>query len=226
MSDFLDDLKGPEETPPPSNGTPVDSELEAILQGYKTAPPAPLGEQNKPDTNSPGVAPLPFLSHDSSLAPKVEYYKTGKKAGQPKPPKKGQAPPLNPAGQLSIQATTFITGAVFVTMIDMIIPLFMVGIYNFVQGRKKRDFKPLDYEKVQMTPKQKSDLGMVADAVVRELKLSGSPSFLFFLGLAGVYFMNFILQKSLADSEAFKKQANETKNTNMANNPPNSNPSR
>ncbi len=207
MSDFLDNI------PSGQNDTPVievpksdNSELDAILETYKNAPPS-VPTPAQPEK-------LPFLSHDAGQAPKQEYYTRGAKKGQPKPPKKGTAPPLNPAGQLSIQATTFITGAVFITMVDLLIPLIITGIYNFMQSKKTGTAGPiLDYEKVKMSASQRNDLAVVGDAVVRELKLSGSPTLLFLIGLAGVYFMNFILQKSLADKEHAKKQAeNEKKN--------------
>lgn len=195
------------------------SELDNILSEYKE--PALSNEPTPSDIDAglfggkSSVTPKkePFISHDPTLAPKQEFYKTGKKAGQPKPQKKGTAPPLNPAGQLSIQATTFITGAVFITMVDLLIPLFITGVYNWMQSRKK-DGLTLEYEKLKMSPSQRNDLAVVGDAVVRELKISGSPTALFIMGLAGVYFMNFILQKSLAEKEALlKKQRDEKDNS-------------
>lgn len=193
-------------------------EIDAIINNYKNAPPVSMQSEGPTTPQNPATSgPLPFITHDPSQAPKQEYYLRGAKKGQPKPPKKGQAPPLNPAGQLSIAATTFITGAIFITMIDLLLPLLIAGVYNFLKMRKDPTATPLDYEKMKMTTSQRSDLSVVGDAVVRELKISGSPSLLFLLGLAGVYFMNFILQKSLADKktalENTKQKSNEKTNS-------------
>lgn len=188
-------------------------EIDRLLQAYQQ--PAEGGTA-KPDLNNPiqNSIPVseskPFITHEQHTA-KQEYYQRGAKKGQPKPPKKGTAPPLNPAGQLSIQATVFITGAIFITLVDLLLPLAITGIYNWINSKKK-DGVLLDYEKMKMTPSQRSDLAPVGDAVVRELKLNGSPTLLFLLGLVGVYFMNFILNKSKAEKDLMLKQAKEKQN--------------
>ncbi len=195
-------------------GAPRD-EIAEIIASYENPAPAPLTNEDvfTPGRTATPAAPLPFISHDATQNPKQEYYQRGAKKGQPKPPKKGQAPTLNPAGQLSVQATTFITGGIFIVMIDLVLPLLIAGTYNYVQSRKKgEDFPRIDYEKMKMSKSQRDDLGMVADAVVRELKVSGSPSLLFFMGLAGIYFMNFIMQKSAAEMSYKKAKQNEKDN--------------
>lgn len=193
-----------------STSSPIQDdmdELDRILAGYQQ----PKTETEKPSEKEPQK--LPFISHDPTQGQKQEYFVRGPKKGQPKPPKKGKAPATNEAGQLSIEATTFITGAIFITMIDLMIPLFIAGIYNWM-NRKKKGGQVMDYEKMKMTTSQRNDLSPVADAVVRELKISGSPTILFLVGLAGVYFMNFILNKSSLE----KNQSNEKDNSSAVKN--------
>jgi len=196
--------------PPTESGM---DDIEKIISAYnqKAEISVPMQNHSPSPSESDGVRPIPFISHDPSQVPKQEFYKSGRKAGQPKPPRKGTAPPLNPAGQLSIQATVFITGAIFLSMVDLLIPLISTTIYNFIQSKKK-DGIILDCEKMKMTPSQKADLAPVGDAVVRELKLSGSPTVLFLTGLAGVYFMNFIMHKTLTESKALKTKLENEKN--------------
>jgi len=91
-------------------------DIDKILSAYKDkAEFSPVsGSPQTTDNSRPSTVDggqnqsTPFsISHEPYKATQ-EVYKRGAKKGQPKPPKKGTAPPLNPSGQLSIQATTFI----------------------------------------------------------------------------------------------------------------------
>lgn len=199
---------------PPSDGM---DEIDALISKFNEKAVYPSETQNNNNGSSTVQQPnsSPFITHEPYQG-KPEYYQRGAKKGQLKPPKKGTAPALNPAGQLSIQATTFITGAIFITLVDLLLPLVITGLYNFM-NRKNKDGVQLNYETMKMTPSQRNDLAPVGDAVVRELKLNGSPTLLFLLGLAGVYFMNFILNKSKAEKELVLKQAKEQKQNEKAN---------
>lgn len=204
--DYLDKLFGSyskpmEVTPEPSKVPPVSA--------------APNAFQNSAPTQNPNNTPFGIHRDvNANAQPVQEYYKTGKKAGQPKPPKRGQPAPPPPQPNV-LAASTLISGAMFIILIDLLMPMSICGLNNLFNKEYK-----LDPDKMKMTDKQKSELSTVGDAVVRELKITASPSLLFLLTLFGIYGFNAVLlinsqkreQEKLKRKEDEKNIKNATQN--------------
>lgn len=193
------------ETEKPKNST---DDLDSFLSGYKTrmeVPSTPLG--NSPISNSGNVNPIPGsinVSHNpQGSAPVLEYYKTGKKAGQPKPPKapgqKGYTPPV----PTQIQSSVLISGSMFIMMIDILFPLVIGGLNNMLTKTK------IDTDKMKMTATQKSELAPIGEAVARELNISGSPTVLLSISLVGIYSANLLMLRNQAIADDLKKKEKE-----------------
>jgi len=130
------------------------AELDALLAGYDK--PAETGAVNNGAELFPGdkvvnSAPdqsTPFsISHNPSGSDvKQEYYVRGKKKGLPKPPGRGTAPKPT-----TIVASSLITGSLFITMIDIILPMVFAGLNNWRSKIK------VDSDKMKMTQRQKDD---------------------------------------------------------------------
>lgn len=191
--DYLDKLFGSYSKP-----MEVTPEPAKVPTGTPVSNPGPLPNPNN----------TPFGIHrdpNAGTQPVQEYYKTGKKAGQPKPPRKGQpAPPPQQPNVLA--ASTLISGAMFIILIDMLMPLTICGLNNMFNKQYK-----LDPDKMRMTDKQKSELSTVGDAVVRELKITASPSLLFLLTLFGIYGFNamLLINQQKREFEKLKRKENE-----------------
>lgn len=197
----------------PSQATEMDA-LDAYLSGYKEkmdVPPAnpalSNGALGVPGTQPPaGGASTPFISHDPSQNPQQEFYKRGAKKGQPKPPKKGLAPPLTPSGTMGIQATALISGALFITMIDILLPLIIATLNNWKKGSVK-----INAEDMKLTASQKTELAPIGDGVVREYKINANPGALLLVAGIGMYSMAFLTAKSKAKERIEKERKQKEK---------------
>lgn len=139
-------------------------------------------------------APKPFITHDpNGSLPKTEYYVRGPKKGQPKPASKSK--PIVPQ-PTTIQASSFLTGAILLSMVDLIIPMALVGLNNW---RSKVKLKP---DSIKMTDAQKRELSPIADAVLKEMNVNASPTTLLMIALLGVYVPTFLMVKSDAETQA------------------------
>lgn len=233
------------------NVTPAKVEeksLDEILAGYKEkmeVPPSangtvqnavPFSAPQNPSVNGgplPNPNNTPFsINRDTAAntyAPQ-EYYKRGAKKGQPKPLRKittanGQQvytapPPQN--NQLAL--STLISGAMFITLIDLLIPLSIAGLNNLFNKDTK-----LEADKLKMTQSQRNDLSMVGEAVVRELKINAPHWVLMLIALFGIYGFNAVLlinsqkqlqAKKLKDEKATQGTNQNNSGQNTANNTP------
>ncbi len=190
-------------TTPTPTATP---DLDTFLSGYK----APLNIN--PDSvtapgQTPGMPPKPapiYSPGSNAVNQTIQYYRTGKKAGQPKPIKTyNQGPPINPGpqGQQSqgVINSELISGALFITLVDLILPVLIAFANNRFSKIK------IEADKLQLTEKQRKDLEPVCDQVVRQLNLNANPMVLLTISLGGLYAMNFMLQKSVAESKTKTK---------------------
>lgn len=151
------------------------------------------------------------ITHDPAGSdPEVRLYKSGPKAGQPRPPRKGQ-PVSKPT---NLQASAFLTGALLLSFLDMLLPLALAGLNNW---RSKIKIKADD---LMMTSKQKEELKPMADAVLRELNVQASPTVLLCIGMVGIYAGNVMMLRS--ESEMKMKLEHE-KNKGMADKAPSPN---
>jgi len=198
------------------------ADLDAILSTYNKAAQesTPTGGELFPgDRVSSTAAPnqgTPFsITHDPAGSdPKQEYYKRGAKKGLPKPAGSQSKPKPT-----TIVASSLITGSLFITMIDIILPMVFAGLNNW------RSKVKVDSDKMKMTQRQKDDLAPIGDAVVKELNINANPVALLLIGLGGIYGGNLVMLRNEAEkemkkaAEKAKKEADEkkTKNYNFNN---------
>lgn len=218
--DIIDNISFPSDGPVKhENHADGMDDLDRLLAGYKTEMEVP---NVAPLNNSATVAPINGTSQPGPLPnpnntplgisrdvnantyPKQEYYQRGAKKGQPKPPKKGQPAPA-PIQNNSLAVSTLITGAMFITLIDLLFPLCIAGLNNLFNKVK------IDPEKMKMSTAQKNDLTPHGDAVARELKLSGSPTVLMLIALTGVYGFQYMVTLNQAKKQSQTKKTNDEK---------------
>jgi hypothetical protein len=173
------------------------SELDKMLSQYQ----APL------TVNNPVSAPQPTgtIQQPTPTPQHVEYYKTGKKAGQPKPQRKtvvSYTPPPN------MQVTgELISGALFVTLVDLFFPMLISLLHNLVSKKVK-----IEYSDLQLTNKQKDQLSPVADKIIKQLKIDANPLLIGGIAYTGMLGIQVMAARQLAE---IKAKENAKKNGNQ-----------
>lgn len=197
MTTLIDDSK-PVEQSQPSPKINIDQ----FLAGY-TSPMEVSANNIQPNGNA--INPNLSKPLESTIKQAEQrFYKTGKKAGQPKPdrgsyqyrqPMQNQPPPNQQGQPINNQ---LISGSLFITLIDFVFPL----IIGFINNRFSKT--KIDGSKLKLTDEQRKDLKPLADEAVKYMNLSANPVLLFTLSLGGLYVMNFFLQKELAELQQQK----------------------
>jgi len=176
--------------------TPVadTGDLENLLAGYTEA---------ATETPDPETINVPYNLPPAFVPPAVAgqwqgnplYYQTGKKAGQLRPT--GTKPKVD--FQHNNTPTTIsgeiISGALFMTMIDLLLPLLFVAANNYFSKVKIKS------EDLELTAKQKSELAPIADKVAAQVRLTANPTVVLVFTLAGIYGLNFMKAKMLAEAK-------------------------
>lgn len=114
------------------------------------------------------------------------YYQTGKKAGQLRPIriKSTEQPDIDLSGNV------IITGSLIITFADLLIPVLISALNNRFSKTK------INADSLRMDTKQRQSLEPVADAVAKQLAFEGNPIIVFFVGLIGIYGMNYLALKA------------------------------
>lgn len=181
--------------------TPID-DLDAFLAGYKPASAQmTVSEGAKPPTVNPALS--------KPLENTIQYYKTGKKAGQPKPtkaPGTGSASgtpavTASPVAQSGTVNSTLISGALFIMLVDLVLPMIIAFVNNQVSKTQ------IEASSLGLDDKQKKDFEKLADEVVKQFNLQANPAVILAVSMGGVYMMNVVLQRSLAEQ---KMKVNKT----------------
>lgn len=194
--------------------------LDAILAGYdkpanvvsdpaqpQPQPQAPANDQPMfPGETVPPKQGFSITHNPAGSDPKLEYYVRGPKKGQLKPSKKnsGTSSPNSNVKPTSIQASTLLTGAMFITMIDLILPMGFCALHNWQFPDAKidaRDLKMKDYQRNELAP--------IADAVAREMNINASPVVLLLVGIVGIYGLNMMTLHNEAVAKAKIAKKNE-----------------
>ena len=169
--------------------------IEPEKQPVNTTPEQPTQPQNNPAF--PGA---PFW-YGNPL-----YYQSGKKQGQIKPPpKKGfaaafQQPQMSVNPETSVMtADSIITGAMFLAIINLLIPMGFALINNLVVKNKK---KMIDWELLQMDEKATKQLDTLAGKALKSIKIDANPLGVFIFAVLGLYAMQFMTVKMLTDVQA------------------------
>lgn len=112
------------------------------------------------------------------------------KRGRGRPKKDGSNPQQNytkTADGKVVLESAFITGALFLTMCDLVFPAIIATVNNMVSKDK------IPMHKLQFTDKQKKDLEPAADHVAKLLMLN--PIAVLVISMAGIYGSNLIAAK-------------------------------
>lgn len=131
------------------------------------------------------------------------YFQSGKKAGQLKP--LGNKPRLQyvKTEDVSTIDGELITGALFLTLIDLVFPLLISAAHNYFAAKSGK-IKPDD---LMLTAEQKRQLSPIADKVVKQLKLSANPNTVLILTMAGLYGMQYAVARLELKAKEEKKKA-------------------
>lgn len=190
----------PVENPAPTEAvateikTPADP-LAEFLGGYKDVTLQDNSQQ--PVTPQSGAVNTSPVNNQQ-----VEYYKTGKKAGQPRPNKKAPVT-VNRATEQTTLSGEILTGALFITLVDLVMPLIIAGLNNRFSKNK---IKASD---LSLTQKQKNELAPIADRVVKQFDFNGNPNILLIFSMLGIYGANYAMLKfnSKPDEKSFQNSA-------------------
>ena len=122
----------------------------------------------------------------------VEGYKsTGAAAPVPEPPKLDATgkviTPIAPiAKPISVNAAAFITGALFLTIVDALLPSAII----YIAGLVSEEYKALKPKQIKLTKEQKADLAPLADEVVKIVLGEADPLFLLLIAMSAMYWEN------------------------------------
>jgi hypothetical protein len=127
---------------------------------------------------------------DPSWKGNPNYYQTGKKKGQLKKPYKEE---MEITGDL-------MDGAMFITLVDMVLPMLICLGNNAISKIK------VEPDKLMLTEKQKNQLAPLAEQVVKRLSVKADPTILLCVSLFTMYGVQFYSIRHEAEQEMkFKK---------------------
>lgn len=82
-----------------------------------------------------------------------------------------------------------LTGALFLTIIDMLLPMLIAIVNNYASKNK------IKHEDLQLTREQQKQLEPIADEVMKEIEMNANPVAIMIIAMAGIYGMNFMAAK-------------------------------
>jgi len=186
----------------------TQSELDALMAMYSNPakkvedqPVVSNGSTTVQMTTQPVVTQQVIPPAPTSTDPEAPYgrYQRGKKKGQPRtaPFISAKALPSQPV-QVQTQPQTaklsgmLIDGGLFLTLINMAVPLLITVIHNAMEKDKK---KHIDPKKLKLSNDQIKELDPVCDAVMKQVSLTGNPLVILLIGLLTAYGLNFMAIK-------------------------------
>jgi len=159
------------ETQPTNPANDIDN----ILAGYKQ--PASVIEQEQDFSTAPETP--------GDLSDPTKYYQTGLKKGQPRPGG-GRKSKQEESNTITSE---LISGALFITLIDLLFPMLISAINNKFSKTK------IEAADLQLTPKQKAEIEPLSNEVVKYININGHPIALFCIAMGGIYGLNFMSLK-------------------------------
>jgi|GEM_PF-1976715 hypothetical protein len=150
--------------------TKVPVEKEAKQKDFKQAP-----EPNKEIEKL-----LQGYKENVTVNEEPEFEPINKKKGRGRPSKKDLE-------STSITDTQLLSGAMFLLLIDLIIPNLLVFLNN------KSSKKKMKATALQLTNEQKRELAPLADEVAKQVAMKGNPLTIFIVSLLGIYGLNFMM---------------------------------
>lgn len=168
-----------EEIKPVEKSTATSDDLSSLFAGYNDVTPKTL-----PFNNEGGAAPQ--LQAVNGLT-----YKTGKKAGQPRKPRMTYTPDQNPASL----GGEILTGALMLTLVDLLFPLIITAINNRFSKDKMK------VKDLELSAKQKSEIAPIADRVLKQINFNANPTALLIFSIVGIYATNYAIAKMLTPTK-------------------------
>lgn len=167
-----------------------------VSKAIETVEPEPLTEtvSDSPAIETPApAAPVVQPITGDSAAPWGRY-KTGAKKGLPRPKPRGGADLPTSTETLGTVEDAKLTGmlmdaGLFMMLVDMAIPAVIVFANNYLSKDK------MQVKHLQLTKDQSKQLEPIAEKMIQQLTLKGSPAVMFFLGLIISYGFNFMTAK-------------------------------
>jgi hypothetical protein len=165
------------------------------LSEYKEAAeiPSPVFEEKSPIVEM-GIPPE--IEHDNepiksgeSWEGNPDYFQSGSKKGQKRQRKPRTKVEYTGQYAESEVSADIITGAMFISIIDLLIPMMFITINNYFTGEK---LKPSD---MTLSAEQQRKLEPVADKAMSYIKLRGNPLILLGLTMLGLYSMQLVKAK-------------------------------
>lgn len=173
----LSDYKEPAEIPVPKEElkSPV---VEMFNAGeYEEDEHEPVTEEKKTSSNGPAWKGNP------------DYVQSGARAGQKRMRKPRTTMAYTGTYAESEISADIITGAMFISLVDLLMPMAFVTINNYLTGEK---LKPSD---LSLSAEQSRKLEPVADKAMAYIKLRGNPLIILGLTLTGLYSMQLVKAK-------------------------------
>ena len=103
-----------------------------------------------------------------------------------KPKRRGRRKKIEPV----IISGELLTGAMFLTLIDMLFPMIIATINNTIDKKKQ-----VSAQSLKITQTQKNELEPIADAVMKEIQIKANPVYILIASMLSIYGMNFLKAK-------------------------------
>ena len=172
-------------------------DLDEALAGYQSAieiEPEPIPEveeESNPVQETPSETTSPIGTTEGDWRGNPLYYQTGKKAGTLRKSLRHKSPPEK---EMEISGT-LISGAMFILLVDMLIPMLLTFANNSLSK------KVINVEDIQMSSQQKKDLEPIGNEVVKYLTLRANPIWLMLIATTGIYGINLLAARAKTKSK-------------------------
>ncbi len=168
-------------------------DIAKMFDGYKAPAIVENNDQKNDETHDNGTIQQndfdtgQTISETSSISSTKDapygYFDNGKPR---KRPKKGEEKESQKVQEAKIDAGIMIDGAMFLMMVNMLIPLILSSVNNYFSKTK---VKP---EAIEMTEKQESKFAPLVDRCLKGIEMKGNPQSLLMFGLLTIFGVNFI----------------------------------
>ena len=151
-----------------------------------------LNSYTEPMQESQPVTDTPEPENPDSWLGNPAYYQSGKKRGQLRksPSLRGS---YNHAAETSIKGSLLINGALFLSIVNFIVPLLICTVNNWLNKKDKMTVKEL-----QLDASEKKEIDPLMDATLKQLNITGNPLVLLSITLTAAYAMKFVNRKIIA----------------------------
>jgi hypothetical protein len=90
-----------------------------------------------------------------------------------------------------LPTNSIITGSLFITMVDLLLPMIMAFLHN------KTSKKKIEASDLQLTEKQKKDLEPICNEVVKKISFGSDPVTMLIISLIGIYGFNLMALRKI-----------------------------